>query len=75
VRVEGDHLAVEAVGGRQVYEFERAKPRAVIALSETEFYVDGRYHTRIAFTRDAAGKVSGAILNPGRWQQKGGRID
>jgi L-aminopeptidase/D-esterase-like protein len=75
VRVEGDHLAVEAVGGRQVYEFERAKPRPVIALSETEFYVDGRYHTRIAFTRDAAGKVSGAILNPGRWQQQGGRID
>jgi hypothetical protein len=37
--------------------------------------IDSRYHTRIAFTRDAAGMVSGAILNPGRWEQKGRRID
>jgi hypothetical protein len=37
--------------------------------------VDGRYHTRISFTKDAAGKVSGAVLNPGRWEQRGVRID
>jgi hypothetical protein len=75
VRVEGGSLSIEAVGGRQVFEFEQAKPIAVIPLSDTEFYVDGRYHTRIAFTKDGAGKVSGAVLNPGRWEQKGMRID
>jgi L-aminopeptidase/D-esterase-like protein len=74
VRVDDDHLTVEAIGGRQVYEFQRLKPLPVMPLSETEFYVDGRYHTRIAFTHDAAGKVSGAVLNPGRWEQKGRRI-
>jgi hypothetical protein len=70
VRAEGGQLIVEAVGGRQVYEFQRAKSLPVIPLSETEFYVDGRYHTRLAFTRDAAGKVSGAVLNPGRWEKR-----
>jgi PDZ domain len=74
VRVEGGSLSVEAIGGRQVFEFQRGKPVTVIALSDSEFYVDDRYHTRIAFTRDAGGKISGAILNPGRWEQKGVRI-
>jgi hypothetical protein len=75
VRVQGDGLVVEAIGGRQVFEFQRAKPLVVIPYSGTEFYVDGRYHTRIAFTEDSTGKVSGAVLNPGRWQQKGVKID
>jgi L-aminopeptidase/D-esterase-like protein len=75
VRAEGGSLSVEAIGGRQVFEFQRAKPLAVIPYSRTEFYVDGRYHTRIAFTEDATGKVSGAVLNPGRWQQKSVKID
>jgi hypothetical protein len=47
----------------------------VMAASEREFYVDGGDHTRIAFVRDQAGKVSGAVLNPGQWEQKGVRID
>lgn len=75
VRADGGHLTVEAIGGRQVYEFQRSKLLPVMPLSETEFYVDGRYHTRIAFTRYAAGNVSGAVLNPGRWNQKGRRIN
>jgi hypothetical protein len=75
VGVWGDGLVVEAIGGRQVFEFQRAKPLAVIPYSDTEFYVDGRYHTRIAFIKDAIGKVSGTVLNPGRWEQKGAKID
>jgi hypothetical protein len=47
----------------------------VLPLSDTEFYADGRSGTRIAFTVDAAGKVSGAVLNPGRWEQKGVKVD
>jgi hypothetical protein len=44
-------------------------------MAEAEFHVEGRYHTRIAFTKDpTTGKVSGAVLNPGRWQQKGVKV-
>jgi hypothetical protein len=32
---------------------------------------DGRSATRIAFPVDAAGKVSGAVLDPGHWEQRG----
>jgi hypothetical protein len=75
VRFENAGLLVEATGGRQVFDFERSKPTAVFARSDTEFYADGRSATRIAFTVDATGKVSGAVLNPGRWEQKGVKID
>jgi hypothetical protein len=43
----------------------------VAALSRDEFTVESGDHTRIAFTRDAAGKVNGAVLNPGPWEQRG----
>lgn len=74
VRVQDGALMVEAIGGRQVFEFQRAKPLPVVPLSDNEFYVPGRYHTRIAFTKDAAGKTSGAVLNPGRWEQRGSKV-
>ena len=73
VQVKDGHLVVEAIGGSQVFEFQPAKPRSVTPLSENEFFVVGRYHTRIAFTRDTAGQVSGAVLNPGRWEQTGAK--
>lgn len=75
VRVENGGLSVEATGGRRVFDFERSKPTQVLPLSDTEFYAEARSATRIAFTVDAAGKVSGAVLNPGRWEQKGVKID
>jgi L-aminopeptidase/D-esterase-like protein len=75
VKVEGGGLSVEAIGGRRVFDFEGSKPAPVSALSNTEFYVDGRFATRIAFTIDPTGKVSGAVLNPGRWEQKGVKIE
>jgi hypothetical protein len=75
VKAEGGGLSVEASGGRRVFDFEGGKPAPVVALSNTEFYVDGRSATRIAFTTDPTGKVSGAVLNPGRWEQKGVKID
>ncbi len=75
VQTQGGALVVEATGGRQVFEFHQAKPLALVPLSDAEFFVPGRYHTRIAFTRNATGKVSGAVLNPGRWEQKGVKIE
>lgn len=74
VQVQDGSLTVEAIGGQRVFEFQSAKPTAVIPLSDAEFFVEGRYHTRIAFTKDTAGRVTGAVLNPGRWEQKGAKV-
>ncbi len=74
VQVQDGGLTVEAIGGQRVYEFQNAKPTAVAPLSDAEFFVEGRYHTRIAFSKDAAGRVSGAVVNPGRWEQKGAKV-
>lgn len=75
VRAEGPKLVIEAIGRRPLFEFEPGKPVAVVPLSDSTFYVDGRYQTQITFTKGAGGSVSGAVLNPGRWEQKGARID
>jgi L-aminopeptidase/D-esterase-like protein len=74
VKPESGSLFVEAIE-RGVFDFQGSRPTPVLALSDTEFYAETRSATRIAFTVDAAGKVSGAVLNPGRWEQKGVRID
>jgi CubicO group peptidase (beta-lactamase class C family) len=71
VRLEGGSLLVDSTGAAPVYEFEQGKPLALRASSNGEFLVDGGYHTRMAFVRDAAGQASAAILNPGRWEQRG----
>ena len=75
VRAEDGKLVIEAVGGRQIFEFEVGKPIAMVPSSDSSYYVDGRYHTQIAFTKDASGRVSGAVLNPGPWQQRGMKDD
>jgi hypothetical protein len=74
VRVVNDRLNVEAVGKTGVYEFEAGRPRTVQPSSDHEFFVDGRYHTRLAFTTDAAGRATGLVVNPGRWEQHGDRV-
>jgi membrane-associated protease RseP (regulator of RpoE activity) len=75
VRIDAGKLMIEATGPWPVLDFEKGKPVAVMAASDREFCVDGGDHTRIAFVRDLGGKVSGAVLNPGRWEQKGVRVD
>jgi CubicO group peptidase (beta-lactamase class C family) len=75
VRIDAGKLVIEATGPWPVLDFEKGKPVVVMAASEREFYVDGGDHTRIAFVRDQAGKISGAVLNPGQWEQKGVRVD
>jgi CubicO group peptidase (beta-lactamase class C family) len=71
VRVANDGLIVEATGGWSILDFDKGQPTPVALLSRDEFYVQSGDHTRIAFTRDAVGKISGAVLNPGPWQQRG----
>jgi len=46
---------------------------ALVPMSHTDFYVNGRYKTRLSFTVDDGGKVKS--VNPGRSQQVGTRID
>jgi hypothetical protein len=75
VRLDAGKLTIESAGAWPILEFEAGTPIAATAISATEFYADSADHTRIAFIRDASGKVSGAILNPGPWEQKGMRLD
>jgi hypothetical protein len=70
VRVEQGKLVGEAKGAWPILEFEKGKATPLVATSSNEFTVDGEDHTQIAFVRDAAGKVSGLILNPGPFEQK-----
>jgi hypothetical protein len=71
VQIDAGKLVVEATGSWPVLDFEKGKPVVLTAASSDEFYVDSGDHTRIAFLRNASGKVSGAVLNPGPWQQEG----
>jgi membrane-associated protease RseP (regulator of RpoE activity) len=68
-------LSVEAVGIWPVLDFEKGKPVSLKPLSPTEFQLDGGEHPRVAFTTDGAGKIAGAILNPGPLQVSGIRVE
>jgi CubicO group peptidase (beta-lactamase class C family) len=74
-RVEDGKLTADSVGAWPILDFEKGKPVTLTAASNGEFFVEGGDHTRIAFVRDAAGKVTGAVLNPGPWGQSGVRYD
>ena len=74
VRVAQGKLVAEATGAWPILEFEEGKATPLVATSSNEFIVNDEDHTRIAFVRDAAGKVSGLILNPGPWEQKAAMI-
>jgi PDZ domain/Beta-lactamase len=71
VRVADGKLVVEATGGWSILDFDKGQRTPVAVLSRDEFYVASGDHTRIAFLRDGAGKVNGAVLNPGPWEQRG----
>jgi CubicO group peptidase (beta-lactamase class C family) len=64
-------LVVKAIGGWSILDFDKGETIPVAVRSRDEFQVESGDHTRIAFVRDAAGKVNGAVLNPGPWEQRG----
>jgi hypothetical protein len=74
VRIAPGGLVAEATGAWPILEFEKGKATPLVATSGSEFTVDDDDHTRIAFVRDAAGKVTELILNPGPWEQKAAMI-
>ncbi|MHB8267825.1 serine hydrolase [Bradyrhizobium sp.] len=71
VRVADGKLVVEATGRWSILDFDKGQPTPVAVRSNDEFHVESGDHTRIAFVRDVAGKVIGAVLNPGPWEQRG----
>jgi CubicO group peptidase (beta-lactamase class C family) len=74
VRVAQGKLVAEATGTWPILEFEKGKATPLVATSSNAFTVDDEDHTPIAFVRDAAGKVSGLILNPGPEELKAAMI-
>ena len=66
---------VEASGDLPVLDFEKGAAIPVVPMSGDEFFVDGGDHTRLAFLRDATGKPTSLVLNPGPWQIMGQRIN
>src|SRR5262249_59687680 len=75
VRVEDGKLMVAATGRWAVLDFENGTPAPMMATSDTEFRYEGGDHTRLAFVRDQAGKVSDVVLNPGPWEISATKID
>lgn len=71
VSVVDGKLVVEATGQWSILDFDKGQPTPVAVRSKDELQVESGDHTRIAFVRDAAGKVDGAVLNPGPWEQRG----
>src|SRR6266702_4175450 len=63
VRVADGKLVVEATGGWSILDFDKGLPTSVAARSKDQFYVESGDHTRIAFIRDATGKINGAVLS------------
>lgn len=74
VSVVDGKLVVEATGQWSILDFDKGRPTPVAIRSKDEFQVEGGDHTRLAFTRDAAGKINGAVLDPGPWEQRSALI-
>jgi L-aminopeptidase/D-esterase-like protein len=72
ITVENGRLMAVSLS-QSFFDLRRNQPVALRALSDGAFYADGRYRTRITFTRNLVGRISGATINPGRWQQAGTR--
>jgi CubicO group peptidase (beta-lactamase class C family) len=75
VRADDGKLVIEATGSWPVLEFEKGKPVLLKAVSDHEFEAESGDHTRIAFVRNAAGDVTGAVLDPGPWNLEGVKLE
>jgi L-aminopeptidase/D-esterase-like protein len=50
------------------------KPIRLTATSDSDFYVNSQYRTRLSFVVSQDGTVTGAVINPGGWALNGQRI-
>jgi hypothetical protein len=73
VTVQDDALHAMALE-QPAFEFGSGMLVSLLPTSATEFYVAGRYHTRLRFILGLDGNATGMMLNPGRWAQSGKRL-
>jgi L-aminopeptidase/D-esterase-like protein len=70
----GDGLLSARLNKFGFFDLHKGDNSRLIPLSDSDFYIAGRYRTRVSFTRAAGGRVTGALVDPGPWQQAGTRI-
>jgi CubicO group peptidase (beta-lactamase class C family) len=75
IRVTDGGLVAEADGLWPILDLDLGKPIRLSPMVSDEFRASGDDHTRLRFVRDANGKISGAILDPGSAELDGVRID
>ena len=63
-------LMAQATGVRDAFSIRRDQAVELQPVAASEFVVTGRYPLTVRFTEDRR-----VVLNPGRWQQIGSRID
>jgi hypothetical protein len=74
LQVSEEQGALEVLAlGKNAFEFGTAKPVPLVPTSDSDFYVDSRYRTHLAFDLQD-GKVAAAVLNPGPWEQRGHKM-
>lgn len=65
VAISKGRLTVGAMGLWAVLDLEKGQPVPATAVSTTEFLIEDADRARLAFISNAAGKVTGLVLNPG----------
>jgi L-aminopeptidase/D-esterase-like protein len=73
IKLDGNALAISSEAAT-FFDIPHGKMVHLVPMSDHDFYVAGRYRTRISFTLDKRGGVSGAVIDPGPWQQRGERL-
>jgi 6-aminohexanoate-oligomer endohydrolase len=69
VSIRQDQLSAEP--NMDFFDFRSGQSVNLKSISESDFYVPGIYRTRVSFPHENSCKV--ALINPGRWQQRGFR--
>jgi hypothetical protein len=62
---------LSATSGAWFFDLRKGESVPLVPLSDSAFYIAGRYGTQLSFLRDTSGRVTGALVNPGPWQQAG----
>jgi membrane-associated protease RseP (regulator of RpoE activity) len=75
IHTADDGLVGEADGLWPILDFDLGRPIRLSPIATDEFEASGDDHARLLFVRDANGKISGAILDPGSDELHGVRID
>ena len=51
-----------------------SQPTKLTATSDTDFYVNSQYRTRLSFVVPQKDRATGVVVNPGGWALQGQRI-